>query len=116
MNIPQPTAACRSSVSWPNKNIKQLKGDICGEGDPTSDEANDDQGEEDEDDDREWKPEACFTAVDLEYGGKVVDLTRNITRGPIEKIPGEERMWRVPHYVQVCCCSCGGCQERGKVG
>lgn len=50
----------------------------------------------------EWKPEACFTAVDVEYGGKVVDLTRNITRGPLQKIPGEERMWRVPHHVKVC--------------
>lgn len=60
------------------------------------------EGEGDEDVDlREWKPELCFVATDVEYGGKVVDLTRNITRGPLERIPGAEKMWRVPHYVKV---------------
>lgn len=54
-----------------------------------------------EGDAREWKPEACFVAVDVEFGGKVVDLTRNITRGPLEKVPGQEKAWRVPHYVKV---------------
>lgn len=92
----------------------QLKADMCGHGDPTPEAAEDpaEQGDDDNDgdgddgDDREWKPEACFTAVDMEYGGKVVDLSRNITRGALEKIPGEERMWRVPHYVKVCCFCC----------
>lgn len=31
----------------------------------------------------------------------MVDLTGNITRGPLEKTPGQDRMWRVPHYVKV---------------
>ena len=40
-------------------------------------------------------------AIDVEYGGNLVDLTSNITRGPLEKSPGLESMWRVPHYVKV---------------
>lgn len=59
------------------------------------------QGSGAELDDREWKPEKCFSAVDVQYGGKVVDLSRNITKGKLEKAPGLERVWRVPHYVQV---------------
>lgn len=85
--------------------IQQLKGDVCGHGDTAAPGAaaddGDDFGEGDASDTREWKPEVCFTATDVEYGGRVVDLTRNITRGPMEKIPGRERMWRVPHNVKV---------------
>ena len=79
---------------------------MCGHGAPPASEAGlrQERGENDDGDAGEdWNPEACFTAVDVEYGGKVVDLTRNITRGPLEKIPGEDRMWRVPHHVKVCC-------------
>ena len=54
-----------------------------------------------EEDDREWKPEACFVATDVEYGGRVVDLTRDITRGPLERVPGRDKIWRVPHNVKV---------------
>ena len=67
-------------------------------------ETDDQQQEHDEQaaaDDREWKPEACFMAIDVEYGGNLVDLTSNMTRGALEKTPGQESMWRVPHYVKV---------------
>lgn len=56
---------------------------------------------EENDDGREWKPEACFRATDVLHGGRVVDLSKNITRGQLEKHPYKPKMWRVPHYVQV---------------
>lgn len=59
------------------------------------------QDGEEEIDVREWKPEMCFSAIDVQFGGKVVDLSKNITMGQLEKAPGKERLWRVPHYVKV---------------
>lgn len=73
---------------------KQLNADMCGH------ESTPDGGEEDQDG-REWKPEVCFSAKDVQYGGKVVDLSKNITRGPLEKSPGSHNVWRVPHMVKV---------------
>lgn len=76
---------------------------MCGHSEPPA-EADDQQKENDEQvaaDGRDWKPEACFMAIDVEYGGNLVDLTSNMTRGPLEKTPGQESMWRVPHYVKV---------------
>lgn len=81
------------------RTVLQLKADICGDKDSSALEEFTPEG--DDWDDREWKPEACFEAIDMEFGGKVVDLTRNITKGPLEKIPGQPNMWRVPHYVKV---------------
>lgn len=73
---------------------------MCGHEERLWSNVDEEKGDEDVDL-REWKPELCFVATDVEYGGKVVDLTRNITRGPLERIPGAEKMWRVPHYVKV---------------
>lgn len=87
----------------PSIPTKQLKADVCGHAGPPV-ETDDQQQEIDEQaaaDDRDWKPEACFMAIDVEYGGNLVDLTSNMTRGPLEKTPGQESMWRVPHYVKV---------------
>lgn len=94
----------------------QLKGDICGYGagggkvSPATAaidyEENRELSEEQkgvQHDDREWKPEVCFRAIDVLYGGNLVDLSKNITRGQLEKHPEKDMTWRVPHYVQVCC-------------
>mmetsp|Transcript_436 Transcript_436/g.546 ORF Transcript_436/g.546 Transcript_436/m.546 type:complete len:692 (-) Transcript_436:193-2268(-) len=40
----------------------------------------------------------CFTAYDQALGGSV-DLTQNITTGPIEKVLESNYTWRVPYHV-----------------
>ncbi|CAN0206003.1 unnamed protein product [Ascophyllum nodosum] len=80
-------------------NILLLKADMCGHEDRAPWETGGEE-KDGEEDDREWKPEACFVATDVEYGGRVVDLTRDITRGPLERVPGRDKIWRVPHNVK----------------
>lgn len=80
---------------------QQLKADVCGHSELPSEAGDQQENDTQVADGREWKPEACFMAIDVEYGGNLVDLTHNMTRGPLEKSPGKEGMWRVPHYVKV---------------